>query len=202
MDPHSQTDDTPQSRSVLEGQLRESYGRVVYSHKTHEKCADILLTRHSRIKLAQIILSATTTAGFVGAALGSGKAAALVGLAVSSLLLVLNSYIKDYDLGEIAQKHRQAGSDLWFIREHYLSLLVDLTMREKPLEALQQHRDQLVAQLHDLYRGAPSTSYAAYKKAQEALQKMEDMTFSDAEIDALLPKELRRSSASQATPNV
>jgi hypothetical protein len=31
-----------------------------------------------------------------------------------------------------------------------------------------------------------------YKKAQEALQKLEDMTFSDSEIDAFLPKELKR----------
>lgn len=48
---------------------------------------------------------------------------------------MLNSYTKKYDLGEIAQKHRQAGSDLWLIREQYLSLLVDLAMRQKPMEA-------------------------------------------------------------------
>ena len=34
--------------SILEGQLRECYGRTVYSHKTHEKCADILLARLAR----------------------------------------------------------------------------------------------------------------------------------------------------------
>ena len=42
---------------LLEGQIRECYGRVVYSHKTHEKCADILLRRSGRIKMAQIALS-------------------------------------------------------------------------------------------------------------------------------------------------
>jgi len=56
MEHHSQTDDTSDSRNFLEGQLRECYGRVVYSHKTHEKCADILLERLSAIKLWQIIL--------------------------------------------------------------------------------------------------------------------------------------------------
>lgn len=192
MDQHSQTDDTPQSRSFLEGQLREAYGRVVYSHKTHEKCADILLERHDRIRLAQIILSALTTAGFVGVALGAGPEATLFGAVLSAVLLVLNSYTKKYDLGELAQKHRQAGSDLWLVREHYLSLLVDLAMREKPLEALQAQRDKLVQQLYEVYRGAPSTNYKAYKRAQEALQKLEDMTFSDAEIDKFLPKELKR----------
>jgi len=192
LEQHSRTEDTPQSRGILEGQLREQYGRVVYSHKTHEKCADILLTRQSRIRLLQIILSALTTAGFVGAAFGEGPTAAILGLIVSTALLVLNSYTKEYDLGEIAQKHRQAGSDLWLIREQYLSLLVDLAMREKPIETLQEQRDTLVTQLHGIYRGAPSTSSKGYAAAQDALKKYEDMTFSDAEIDAFLPKELKR----------
>lgn len=193
MEPHSQTDDTTQSRAILEGQFREQYGRVVYSHKTHEKCADILLQRHDRIRLAQIILSALTTAGFVGAAMGTGPDAAIVGAVLSALLLVLSSYTKKYDLGELAQKHRQAGSDLWLVREHYLSLLVDIRMRETPIGALQEKRDRLVQQLYEVYRGAPSTSYKAYRKAQEALQVLDDMTFSDAEIDKFLPKELQRS---------
>lgn len=38
------------AEQILEGQLRECYGRVVYTHKTQEKCADILLKRHSCIK--------------------------------------------------------------------------------------------------------------------------------------------------------
>jgi hypothetical protein len=112
LEQHSRTEDTPEARSILEGQLRESYGRVVYSHETHEKCADILLVRHDRIRLAQIVLSAITTAGFVGAAMGTGPEAAILGAVLSAILLVLNSYTKKYDLGELAQKHRQAGSDL------------------------------------------------------------------------------------------
>lgn len=192
MEHHSQTDDTPHSRRILEGQLRECYGRVVYSHKTHEKCADILFSRLRRIKLAQIVLSAITTAGFIGALLGSGKFGAALGIIVSTILLVLNAYTKNYDLGELAQKHKQAANDLWIIREKYLSLLVDIAMREKPLESLQIQRDELVERLHAIYSGSPSTTYQAYKEAQRALKQLEDMTFTDAEIDAFLPKELKR----------
>jgi len=192
LEQHSQTDDTPQSRSILEGQLRECYGRVVYSHKTHEKCADILLSRLARIKLWQIILSAITAAGFLGAIFGAGQIGAVLGMIVSTALLVLNSYTKNYDLGELAQKHKQAANDLWIVREKFLSLLVDLAMKQKPLEALQQQRDELFEQLHTVYSGAPSTTFQAYKKAQEALKKLEEMTFTDEEIDAFLPKELRR----------
>jgi hypothetical protein len=144
------------------------------------------------IKLWQIILSAITTAGFIAATIGAGRVGAIAGILVSTALLVLNSYTKNYDLGELAQKHKQAANDLWLIREHYLSLLTDLAMREKPLETLQSQRDELVLQLHTIYSGAPSTTFKAYKKAQEALKHLEDMTFSDAEIDNFLPKELKR----------
>ena len=144
MEPHSRTDDTPDSRAIFEGQLRECFGRVVYTHKTHEKAADILLTRLSRIKLLQIILSALTTAGFIAAIFGASRVGAVLGVFVSTLLLVLNAYTKDYDLGELAQKHRQAGADLWIIREKYLSLITDLRMGEKPIESLQEERDNLL----------------------------------------------------------
>lgn len=135
--------------------------------------------------------TAQATAGFIGAVLGAGKVGAALGMIVSTALLTLNAYTKNYDLGELAQKHKQAANDLWIVREKYLSLLVDLAMRGKPLEALQKHRDELVEQLHTVYSGAPSTTFQAYKKAQEALKKLEDMSFTDAEIDAFLPKELR-----------
>jgi len=64
-------------------------------------------------------------------------------------------------------------------------------MREKPIEKLQQVRDDLLEELHNTYSGAPSTTFQAYRKAQEALKKLEDMTFSDEEIDAFLPKALK-----------
>ncbi len=177
---------------IIEGQLRECYGRVVYSHKTHEKCADILLARLSNIKLAQIVLSALTTGSIVSVLFGSGTIGAAVGAVLSAILLMLNAYTKDYNLGEFAQKHRQAGADLWIIREEYLSLLTDLRMNATPIEEIRSRRDHLTKKLGAVYTGAPSTNYKAYKKAQDALNKLEDMTFSEPEIDAFLPKELKR----------
>lgn len=139
-----------------------------------------------------------TTAGFIGAVFGAGQIGALLGVLVSTALLALNAYTKNYDLGELAQKHRQAGADLWIIREKYLSLITDLKMGEKPIESLQEERDALLEELHAVYSGAPSTTYEAYRKAQEALQKLEDMTFSDEEIDAFLPKELKKANKANA----
>ena len=62
----------------------------------------------NRIRVWQIVLSAITTAGFVGVVFGTGKIGAVVGLVVSTVLLALNSYTKNYDIGELAQQHKQA----------------------------------------------------------------------------------------------
>ena len=181
------------SAEIVEGQLRECYGRVVYSQKTHEKCADLLLERNKLIKLLQIILSALVTGGILTTFSATwGTVATVVSAILSTALLALNSYTKDYDLGEIAQKHRQAAADIWLIREKYLSLLTDLRAGNVSIEEIRDARDGVLSELHAVYGGAPSTNYKAYQKAQEALKEMEDMTFSDEEVDAFLPKDLKR----------
>ena len=183
------------SRDLIESHLRECYGRVVYSHKTHEKCAEILFKRLGRIKLWQIVLSSITTGGFIIAIFGAESVGTIIGVVVSTALLGLNAYTKNYDLGELAQKHRQAAADLWLIREKYLALVIDLQVGKESLKKIMIDRDALLEDLHGVYTGAPSTNYQAYKKAQEALQQYEEMTFSDAEIDALLPSDLRKSAS-------
>ena len=183
LEQHSQAKDDLGIKKFLEAQIRDSFGRVVYSHKTHEKCADILLSRLSRIKLWQLILSAITTGGFIAAMFDTSKIGTVIGIIISTLLLVLNAYTKNYDLGELAQKHKQTANDLWVVREQYLSLITDLAMGDKPITELQAQRDTLLDVLHSIYSGAPNTTFQGYRKAQDALKKHEELTFSDEEID-------------------
>ena len=179
--------------TILEGQIRECYGRVVYTHKTHEKCADLLFQRHQCIKGGQIVLSALVTGGVLGALWPDTTfVLTLLTAILSTILLALNAYTKDYDLGEVAQKHRQAASEIWVIRERYLNLLTDFRSHAVSLEAARSIRDELLEGLGSIYSGAPSTNSKAYQLAQAALKNMEEMTFSDEEIDKFVPQELRR----------
>ena len=191
MEAHSRTDDSTNPKHVFEGQIRELYGRAVYSHKTHEKCADILLKRLSWIKRIQILLSALTAGGYVSTLLGTGTTTLIIGSILSAILLALNLYTRDQDLSELASKHRRTANDIWLIREKYLSLIADLVMGGKALEVLQQKRDALAVDLHAVYSTAPSTTSEAYAMAQEALKDNEEMSFSDKELDAILPTRLR-----------
>jgi len=182
------------SVAVLESQIRECFGRVVYSHKTHEKCADLLLTRHNRIKLLQIALSVITTGSLLVTLLGQGKASTIVAAIASAGLLALNSYTKDYDLGQMSQKHKVTASSLWNIRESYFSLLTDLKANCISYKDAIIRRDTLQQELLTIYEAAPRTAPKAYGMAQKALKINEDLTFSDDEIDHFLPKPLKKDS--------
>lgn len=176
-------------RNQLKSQIRECYGRVVYSHKVHEKCSDILLKRNSTIKVWQIILSAITTGSFIATIFGDGKIAVVFGAFISAILLILNSYTKDFELVSIAEKHSSSANQLWEIREDYLSLLTDFDFLS--IEQIINKRDNLQERLSMVYSGSPRTNVKAYTKAQSALKENEELTFSENEIDLMLPKELR-----------
>jgi hypothetical protein len=44
-----------------------------------------------------------------------------------------------------------------------------------------------------VYAGSPQTNGKAYQEVQDRLKNMEDLTFTDAEIDCFLPLSLKRS---------
>jgi hypothetical protein len=177
--------------NIIESQIRELYGRVVWTHKTQEKCADILLKRHTYLKIIQITLSALTTTGILVAVWGDNKVVGIISAVLSAILFGLNTYTKDYDLGEISQKHSSSASELWNIRESYLSLLTDIKARQLTMAQIIEKRDLIQIDLSNTYNGAPRTISAAYKEATKGLKENEELTFSRDEINNLLPEELR-----------
>ena len=181
-----------ESEKLLESQIREIYGRVVYTHKTHEKCADVLKTRHDWIKFAEIALSAATTTSVLVVLFGDGRLFQLIAAFSSTILLGLTLYSKDSNLLAIAEKHKQAALDILAVREALLSLLIDIRIGNSKVESLQHRRDELNEELVNTYRGAPKTINKAYQIASKALKENEEFTFSDTEIDKFLPENLRR----------
>lgn len=181
-----------EQKKLIESQIREIYGRVVYTHKTHEKCADVLKERSDYLKFAEIFLSAATTTSVLVVLFGDGKLFQLLAALFSTILLGLTLYSKDFNLLAIAEKHKQAALNILEIREKLLSLLIDIRIGNIEIEILQQRRDELNEELINTYRGAPKTINKAYQIASKALKENEEFTFSDEEIDKFLPESLRR----------
>jgi len=177
---------------ILEAQIRENYGKIVYSHKTQEKCADILTKRNNFIRITQIILSAFITTGLLIRIFHGYDWVLIFSTILSAFQFGLTSFLKEYNLGETIQKHTMAALELLDIREQYLSLLTDIKAQLISPEDVKLKRDEFQTSLTKIYKGSPRTFNKAYSSAQKALQKNEELTFSDEEIDNFLPNPLRK----------
>lgn len=195
---HSNQTSNSDNIKILESQIRECFGRVVFSHKTHEKCSDIYAEQLKKLKLFEIILSALTTTSLLSSVFGEQKIGTIIGAILSTIILGITIYTKDYDLGQISKSHVDAANKLWSIRESYISLIADIKANNLTIDQIKNKRDELQESLNILYQNAPRTNYKAYERASKALNENgqintgEEMTFSDKEIDRFLPRDLRR----------
>ena len=74
---------------------------------------------------------------------------------------------------------------MWGIREGYVSLLVDFEVLED--NEIQKRRDILCEKVSEVNNNYPATDAKSYKAAQKALQKEEEQTFKEKEVDSILP---------------
>jgi SMODS and SLOG-associating 2TM effector domain family 4 len=125
-------------------------------------------------------LSSLTASGAIGILFSDKFALKLATALVSLGTVALTAYMKGFDPGATAQRHRDTAADIWPIRESYLSLLTDIVGGNE------------VGAVAAIYKGAPHTDGKAYKDSQIALKQNEEYTFNDEEIDAFLPIELRK----------
>lgn len=186
---------SPRDRdSYLLAQVREAFGRVVYSHKTHEKQADICFNRYRFQQGLLVALTAISSGTFLVAVVGLLGSAVLTGLVTSSIALLVSWMslgAKTFKFEEESNTHRGIAARLWDVRESYISLIADLMSGTVSDAGGRERRNELQQAAQDCYADAPRTSPKAFKRAQAGLKENEEMTFTSHEIDLLLPEVLR-----------
>jgi hypothetical protein len=170
--------------------IRESFGRVLYTHKTHEKDRERLAFLGTMSKWANIILSGLTFGGVI-ATVGTDDPFWLgVSLALSTLSAGYAVFQLSFDPNKKAGSHRAAAKQFLVLRNRYVHLMADIVEGIMTPDQIRIRRDELEKETADAFLVAPDTSYKAYRKAQKALQVDEDMTFGDEELNMFLPAAL------------
>lgn len=194
-EPDGQSSAAEGNPELLLAQVRELYGRAAYTHKTHEKQADICYRRYSwqrRGLVATTAIGATTfVASLLELAIGQ-QWAPLVTSFIALVVTAMNLGTKNFKHGEEMQQHRDTAAKVWDVRESYLSLIVDLQAGARAIGDGIARRNELQARYFAILSDAPRTTPKAYEAAQDGLKSREDLTFSEHEIDVLLPPQLRR----------
>jgi len=172
------------------GSVRETFGKVVYTHKTHEKAAEICTCKSNWVKKINIVLLSLTTGNALGA-MFQGQPYLLLTAILSTLSLLFVVYQLSFNPEQEALNHKRTSARLWFIREQYQNLIADIMSQNLSIDDIVTRRDELLTELNKIIQDVPQTDKCAYERARKALKLQEEMTFNDKEIDSFLPKNLR-----------
>lgn len=170
--------------------IRETFGKVVYTHKTHEKASDICINESKRLKGINVFLLVLTSGSAVGSIL-KGQDFLFVTSILATLALLVAVYQLSFNLEGLGREYKIIAKRLWFIREKYQNLIADVMGERYASKEIAEKRDSLLLELNKILENAPPTDSKAYSKARKSLKIDEEMTFSNKEVDNFLPEELR-----------
>ncbi len=171
--------------------VREYYGRVTWTHKTHEKDRELNSKRTKRDKWINVGLMALTTTGVLASIpLGS------VWVTVTAVLLAFIStgfaiYQVSFSPETNTYEHRHAAKSLLIERDNLVLLIEKLMSSDANIPEMRRQVEIVVDRVGQIYSAAPDTSSKAYQLAGNALKLNDEFTFSPTEIDCLLPSRLR-----------
>lgn len=178
-------------RRKVKSQIESAFGKVVYTYTAHYKLVDRLKNEMKWIKIIQIGLTAVSTGGFLATIITNQALLSWIGGSTAALSLGLNLYVKEFNYQKDILEHEAAANDLWDVREEYVSLLTDFEIIED--DEIRCRRDELQRRVSEINKKYPGTDQKSYREAQIALQKEEEQTFNEGEVDVLLPIEMRKS---------
>ncbi|NYI26327.1 SLATT domain-containing protein [Aeriscardovia aeriphila] len=179
-----------QYRDDLMGQIRESYGKLVYTYTTHHKMADRLARINNSIGVTLIFLTSISTVGLLSTVITNQRILAAIGGTTAALSLGLNIYMRGKNYMADIEANRKTADALWRIREDYLSLLTDFPVLSD--EEIRVQRESLQKRTASIYDAAPITNNRAYRQAQKAIKQEGYQSFTTEEIDAMLPARLHQ----------
>ena len=189
---------TPSNRDEIHPILataRDLFGRVVYTHETHEReriirSGKVCTTNRLNITLA----SATTILAVVSAAL-PGTAVLILTAISAGATTGFALWQASSDAAGKEGQHRVAAKELLWCRQQLMMLIADCRI-PLPINQLRHTLEIINRELHAVYKFAPNTSPEAFKQAEASI-KGGHYSLSDDEVDAMLPEALRTQRASQ-----
>jgi hypothetical protein len=153
--------------------------------------AEILACKRACATVIEVVSTALAASGLISLNFFDDTVIKVSAAALAFLSLGLTLYKAFANLDSRISAHQKVACKLWLLRERYINLISDLSeSRLSEADALLS-RNELQIDTHKTYEEAPQTSAFAYRRAQKALKRDEDFTFSASEIDRFLPASLK-----------
>lgn len=190
------TNSTPTPEAILEDSIRQTFMRVVWTHKIHEKQAEIYNFSYKCLEIVKIASASLTSVGIITVLFSDKFCVKILSSFLSLITIFITAYFKSFDIPNLISLHRICANKLLRERENLQHLILDIHLGNVNVDQIDQQYKSINSTLMTIYNDAPQTTPNAVKKAGNALNinnnNSGDNYFSDDEIDANLPPLLRK----------
>lgn len=177
-------------RVLLLAQARECFGKVAWSHQTHECQANLYRVRYIGWFWAKILMSIVAAVLATISNIFEWKWPPSFVVLASTFVAAAELILRNTDYNEKSLLHRNTATKLWRIREKYHSAITALKSEHANIDIERERMEAIADELEAIYANAPRTESKAYKQATKRLHS-EACTCTDEEVDRLLPSKLR-----------
>ena len=181
--------------------IRFYYAQSVFMTNVHYKASSRFIERKKKIKCFEDVLTILTVASLIVEIIALQNQCDILAKIVTVIALLLtatqliNSFIYKEDLTEKIIYHKIYAEKYKVLRDKYMSLIEKVMSNCDNETNLREINDSYIIEYDTIGELAPTTIYDDYKKSQIALglgeNKGEEFTWSNHQIDILLPEELR-----------
>lgn len=176
---------------TLLSSIRKTYASVVWSHKIQEKQAEIYDAQYACLEKLNIGAASLTSAGII-ALIFTDQLWIKIGSALLSFItLFVSAFFKSFELPQIGKRNKETANKLISVRDELELLILKLKTEAASTPDILAKYEELVKKADEIYLAAPNTTPKAVERARQALKIQNDNTYTDDEIDSLLPAELR-----------
>ena len=168
-------------KEVIKTHMIEAAGNVIYTYNAHWNIVNRLKKQNKTIKVVQIILTALSTSGFLGAIFSGISQLSWVGGLTSAIALGLNLYTLNFNIEDDICKHTDAANALWEVREAYKAAITDIELLS--IEEARSRRDEMTKIVSHINKSYPGTDEKSFSKAQKEMDKYQ---FKPGEAESLL----------------
>lgn len=171
--------------------LRMTFGHIVHRHRMHAELAQSRMRLDRALRIAEVLLVTGVLVSALAGLYGRGYVYQIAGAVLATLALVAMLCHLTLDLDRSAHAHAACATRMLDIRERYRALLSDLHDGALGIDAVRRRRDELIAELRQVYEDAPPAERKAYQTAGQAIRTEDEKALTDEEIDRFLPKSLQ-----------
>lgn len=177
---------------VIDDLARNHFANVVWTHKIQEKQAEIYESKYNLLATINIISASLTSAGVISTFFVDPMWVKLISTITAFVTTAISAYLTSFDYKGMAMANKVVATKLVMQRDNLLILLAKIKFRQQSVQVLTTEFNMLQKRTHDIYIDAPNTTSKAVGMAEISLKYNKDGTYTDAEVDKLLPNSLRR----------